>query len=92
MSLKEQAVNIILQERSRQDIKWGYPQYNTPFEWMSILTEEVGELATAINDAHLGHTPNDKQLEHIKVEASHVSAVAMSMIEHLMLDKEGGLF
>jgi len=41
----------ILDERDHQDAKWGTPQCNTLPEWITILMEEVGELAAAI----LGH-------------------------------------
>ncbi len=67
-------------ERDRQDVKWGYPQNNTPFEWVSILMEEVGELAEAVNDAMLG---GDKNLKQAVKEAVHVSAVALAIVEHL---------
>ncbi len=77
-----EAVTKVIAERVRQDEKWGYPQNNTPFEWMSILTEEVGELAEALNDALLGPNAN-KDLSQAITEATHVAAVAVSIIEHL---------
>ena len=82
MTNQKYATKLILDERKRQDDKWGYPQNNTPFEWVSILTEEVGEFAQAVNDGYLGHSPTKEQLENIITEAKHVSAVAMSIIEH----------
>lgn len=36
-------------ENDLQVRKWGI-QTRTPFEWMTYLTEEVGELAKAINE------------------------------------------
>ena len=84
MTIQEQATKLVLQERERQDAKWGYPQNNTPFEWVSILTEEVGEFAQAVNDGYLGHNPTKEQLENIITEAKHVSAVALSIIEHAL--------
>jgi len=84
MTIQEQATKLVLQERERQDAKWGYPQNNTPFEWVSILTEEVGEFAQAVNDGYLGHSPTKEQLENIITEAKHVSAVALSIIEHAL--------
>ena len=61
--------------------KGGFPQNNTPFEWVSFLTEEAGEFATAINDAFAGKNPSRDVARAIK-EATHVSAVALAFIEH----------
>lgn len=82
MITNRSAMTLVIAERVRQDKKWGYPQDNTPFEWMSILTEEVGELAEALNDALLGPNAN-KCLSQAIIEATHVAAVAVSIIEHL---------
>ena len=80
MIKREQAIQRVIKERNRQDAKWGFPQHNTPFEWLSILTEEVGEFAQALNNALLG---GDGNLEHAMVEAVQVAAVAVSIVEHL---------
>lgn len=37
----------VLEERKRQDIKWG-EQNHTDLEWLAIVLEEVGECAKAI--------------------------------------------
>lgn len=42
---------LVYEERRRQTAKWGLQQHSYP-EWMSILTEEVGEAATAANKCH----------------------------------------
>jgi NTP pyrophosphatase (non-canonical NTP hydrolase) len=78
---KTEAIELVLYERSNQDRKWGYPQHNTPFEWMSILMEEVGELATAMNDTFIGKD-SEQDVSKILNEAIQVSAVALSIIEH----------
>ncbi len=46
-------IAVIKAERIRQDAKWG-EQNHDDFKWLSILVEEVGELAKAIleNDPH----------------------------------------
>jgi hypothetical protein len=49
-------------------------------EWNSILTEEVGEFAQALNNALLG---GDGNLEKALKEAEQVAAVAISIVEHL---------
>lgn len=79
---QEKALELIIAERQRQDEKWGFPQNNTPFEWVSILTEEVGEFAQATNDAYLGcrYFPG---IDKVREEAVHAAAVALSIIEHL---------
>ena len=56
---------------------------NSPFEWVSILTEEVGELAQATNDTYLGEYKHPYDMNDIRQEAIHVAAVALSIIEHL---------
>jgi NTP pyrophosphatase (non-canonical NTP hydrolase) len=72
------------QERKRQDEKWGENSDNHLFEWVSILTEEVGELAEAINETcfksdHVNHERGGK--EAILKEAIQVAAVATAIIE-----------
>lgn len=42
-------IEEVVSERHRQDIKWG-PQHHSPEVWLTILTEEVGEVARAILD------------------------------------------
>ena len=43
-------IKDIIDERERQDQKWGFPQKNTYCEWSSILAEETGELAKELNE------------------------------------------
>lgn len=75
-------LNDIEKERRRQDTKWG-PQNHSPLEWLSILTEEVGEVAKAINEAHWGGAP----LTEYRAELVQVAAVAVAAIESL--DRNG---
>ena len=77
-----EAVDKVIAERIRQNEKWGYPQNNTPFEWVSILTEEVGEMAQATNDAFMGQIKSN-QTDKIVHEAIQIAAVAIAIIEHL---------
>lgn len=58
-------------ERVSQDNKWG-EQTHSGHAWMSILMEEVGELAKAINE--------DKPFE-ITAEAVQCAAVLCAMFE-----------
>jgi len=41
--------DLVQMESQRQVMKWGI-QDRTPFEWMTYITEEVGELAEAISE------------------------------------------
>ena len=43
-------LEAVLSERERQDERWGGQTNNTDLEWMSILTEEIGEVAKDVND------------------------------------------
>lgn len=47
----------IADERRRQDEKWG-EQNRPPIDWVSILTEEVGELAHEVNELSFGVKPD----------------------------------
>lgn len=42
-------IDLVKNESHNQIIKWGL-QDRTPFEWMTYLTEEQGELAQAISE------------------------------------------
>ena len=44
MISRDEVFEMVAKERDRQDAKWGFPQHNSPFEWVSIVTEELGEL------------------------------------------------
>ena len=73
-----QRAECILGERDRQDAKWG-PQDHTLPEWITILLEEVGELAAAILCHKFGNDDHP-ELDWRK-EAIQVAAVALSMVE-----------
>ena len=68
----------IIAERDRQDAKWGSQDHTLP-EWITILMEEVGELAAA-SLCHLFGNANHPELDWRK-EAIQVAAVALSMVE-----------
>ena len=46
-------LEAVLSERERQDERWGDQTDNTDLEWMSILTEEIGEVAKDVNDQRI---------------------------------------
>ena len=70
----------IIDERIRQDKKWGADRELNNYIWLGILMEEVGEIATAIN----------KEVHWLKgrKELVQIAAVAIAWIEKL--DKEHG--
>jgi NTP pyrophosphatase (non-canonical NTP hydrolase) len=72
-SMGENIVADILAERERQDCKWGVCHHPTQV-WLTILAEEVGEVAKAIL---LEDTKNYRE------ELIQVAAVALAAIESL---------
>lgn len=71
-------IKAILDERDRQDQKWGFPQENTYGEWGCILAEEAGELCKELNELNFGRGDPGK----METEAVQVAAVALSILEH----------
>ena len=77
------AIEKVIFERTRQMKLWGECSDNHPFEWMSILGEEFGELCEAVNETYFknGIHPECGGNEKIIKEAMHVAAVAVAIIE-----------
>lgn len=65
----------VLEERDKQDAKWGQ-QDHVPLKWMMILQEELGEAAKAILEA-------DDEWDESKYrdEMVQVAAVALAAVE-----------
>jgi hypothetical protein len=90
--LTKKAQALIFLEKARQVKKWGRPNYHMSI-WQLILSEEVGELATAVKDLMFqeDYNPGDKdtatimRIESIK-ECTQVAAVAFEMLEVLLED------
>lgn len=85
--LMEKALLMVTVERERQIEKWGDQSENHPFEWVSILSEEVGELAEAINETCFvsEHVKREKGgTEAIIREAVQVAAVATAIVEAML--------
>ena len=72
----------VYDERIKQDSRWG-EQNHHPFRWLAILTEEVGEVAMAANDADAEKDPaRAKEIwDEYRQELVQVAAVAAAMIE-----------
>jgi NTP pyrophosphatase (non-canonical NTP hydrolase) len=83
----ETALALIADERARQIEKWGDQDTNHPFAWMSILMEEVGELAEAVNETYF-YTEHSKPEyggpQSIMGEAVQVAAVATAIVEAML--------
>lgn len=71
MQIKDSIIKRILEERERQDKKWGIQQH-PPAWWMLIIMEEIGEMAKAIQE--------DGNLEE---EAIQSIASIMAMLESM---------
>ncbi len=68
------AAHDVLDERDRQDIKWGSQRQLSDREWLAILVEEVGEAAKDILD---------QKPDGLKTEVVQVAAVALAWLEAL---------
>lgn len=81
----------IAEERLRQTEKWG-EQNHSPIEWISILTEEVGEVAKEAHEFHFGVRATtemiEEKLQMYRKEMVQVAAVAVQAIE--CLDRQKG--
>ncbi len=69
-------MGLVSAENYRQIRKWGVQDHD-PGWWMTILTEEVGELAEAILEFHFGKGPTN----HVAHEAIQVATVALKIAE-----------
>jgi NTP pyrophosphatase (non-canonical NTP hydrolase) len=64
-------INKIIAERKRQDEKWGSDRMLADYEWLTILVEEVGEVAKAMLEG--SPTVNEELVQ--------VAAVAVAWLE-----------
>lgn len=85
----EKVIRMIMDERARQNEIWGADITNHPFEWMSILGEEYGELCQAVNESCFenGKHPELGGAENVIKEAVQVAAVAVAIIEQFSESK-----
>lgn len=84
------AIEKVVSERMRQIQLWGEYSDNHPFEWMSILGEEFGELCEVVNETYFknGVHPEFGGQNKIIEEATQVAAVAISIIEQIIRQQE----
>jgi NTP pyrophosphatase (non-canonical NTP hydrolase) len=80
LGIKALLIAVVV-ESEKQLGKWGI-QSRTAFEWMSYLTEEIGELAQAINDhEYCGDPKPDTLKRNIYQEAIQVATLALKIAE-----------
>ena len=80
IAVQNDILHKIRNERVRQDIKWGYPRPDlSNAEWLTILTEEVGEVAKEVLEVRFeSHTTKALTEEIIQIVA-----VGVAWLEHL---------
>ena len=71
----------VLEERARQDAKWGQ-QDHLPVIWTGILLEEVGEVAQEVNEGWFSDSGPAIELR-LEEELIQVAAVAVAWVEAL---------
>ena len=89
MSKRDDAVDLVWQERDRQEAKWG-EQSHHPAMWATILGEEFDEYCEAVNETVFENGANKEKggYENMMRELTHVAAVAIAAMECLMRHKE----
>ena len=83
MSVRELQASVsgmVMEERKRQDGKWGVQRYPHT-KWLAILVEEVGEVAEAMQKG----MPSEKATDaaDLLTELIQVAAVAQAMAEQV---------
>lgn len=79
-TLNAPALASVLEERIRQDERWGEQNHN-PYIYLAILVEEVGEMAQAALQTQYGGKHGG--LDHLREEAVQTAAVALAIVECL---------
>lgn len=82
MSIQE-IFNEIIEERKRQDEKWGIQNHSLE-KWMTILGEEYGEVCKEVLELpHIGKLKDvDIGLKNIKKELIQIIAVSVAIIQN----------
>lgn len=78
-------VNVdVIEERYRQNAKWGH-QRHSHGDWLMILTEEVGEVAEAMQKSKGWGKETDA--DNLYEELIHVAAVASAIAEQVLEER-----
>lgn len=73
-------IKAIKFERIKQDSQWG-EQNHHDYEWLSILTEELGEIANAINKHYLSSQLQEEAFLNMIYEIEQTAAVCVAWLE-----------
>jgi len=85
-STRQKALQLVNQERNRQDEKWG-EQNHPPQYWTGILGEEFGEYCQAVNETVFDNGAEARKkggYDNMMKELTQVAAVAVGAMEALM--------
>jgi NTP pyrophosphatase (non-canonical NTP hydrolase) len=78
-------VFAVTEESKHQLVKWGV-QSHTLDKWNTILNEETGELAKAINDYSVINTEHNKlELKQVYDEAIQVATLSLKIAEMVLV-------
>jgi len=89
-STRTRALNMVDEERERQEAKWG-EQNHKPQYWVGILGEEYGEYCQAVNETVFDNGPDERKKgghKNMITELTHVAAVAVNAIECLLREHD----
>ena len=92
MGTRQEALNLVNNERNRQDVKWG-EQNHPPQFWTGILGEEFGEYCEAVNETVFNNGAEAREkggVDNMIKELTHVAAVAVGAIECLLRNEKSG--
>jgi NTP pyrophosphatase (non-canonical NTP hydrolase) len=87
---QKEIIKKIIAERKRQDDKWGKQRHQFNSQWMTILTEEVGEVAECVCKTEVSPVNKrvvKRQLKNMEKELIQVAAVAICWLESVEDDK-----
>jgi NTP pyrophosphatase (non-canonical NTP hydrolase) len=87
LSDQKHIITAIINERDRQDKKWGEQNHRIE-KWVPILGEEFGELCEAINETIFYNGSDKGGYENMRNEAIQVAAVAVGFLECLERNKK----
>ena len=80
----------ITREREQQEAAWGTNDY-APSVWLTILAEEFGEVAKAVERLTFGNLidEGEENRAQLRLELVQVAAVAVAWLERLDAEDEG---
>lgn len=85
IGLRNRVLVDVDKERNRQDLKWGRQRHDYG-TWLTILVEEVGEVAQAMQiQKGWGKTTD---ADNLYTELIHTAAVALAVAEQLLEERD----